>query len=177
MQKIQHHLVISILGNHAFIALELAKLALQCGCNIKTLAATTLGQETGLLAEATGNWGAIAKLEATLPNLEKKMNVKMLAYRTEALIYDEKLITYMLHFTGIDKEGIATGILEFLYTQGVLIEEISLNTYETHTHTILLEIEIKINIKENISIAYFRENILNYCDNVNLDILMEPFKQ
>src|SRR5574338_606401 len=70
----QHYLVVIALGNREPQTLgELSKLAAHSGCSIVNSHMNRLGKASAITLMLTGTWNAIAKLEAALPALAKKL--------------------------------------------------------------------------------------------------------
>ena len=72
----EHFLVISALGaDRTGIVDELARAASETRCNIADSRMIVMGQEFALIMMLSGTWDAIAKLEAQLPNLGKRLGL------------------------------------------------------------------------------------------------------
>jgi glycine cleavage system transcriptional repressor len=78
------HLIIIVLGAlRAGSINELIKAISHYGCNIVDSRISTLGQEFAANLLVTGTWNTIAKLETSLPLLEKKLELSILQRRTD----------------------------------------------------------------------------------------------
>lgn len=155
---------------------EVIRACSQCGCNLLNVKHTVLGKDTTMVLFVSGNWSAIAKMEATLPSLEQRLNLKLTASRTTEQRYSGKSSAYSIEITAIDKPGILSGVTEFLLQADIPIEEVSGTSFLTHLGTRMSSLNIKINIPENIHLATFREDFLSYCDAHNLDAFLEPLR-
>lgn len=172
-----NYLIITALGPYKpDILQEFSRACAQCGCNILNAKTSLLGKELVLNLMVSGNWGAIAKIEAALPSLEKKLGVSLIGKRTTENISSEKSMGYSIQISAIDKPGILNGISDFLFRLSVPIEEINAHTYSSTTGTRMLALNLKINVSEHFHLATFREQFMSYCDDNNLDAFLEPNK-
>lgn len=172
-----NYLVISTLGSYSpYIINELTRAATQCGCNILNTNLNILGQELSIVLLVSGNWGAIAKLEATLPSLEVKLGFTYQSRRTSAMISNGKAIPYTIQISAIDIPGILSGMAEFLYKLNIPIQEIIANTFNTNTATRMANLSIRINVPDKVHLATLREQFISYCDDNNLDAFLEPIR-
>lgn len=178
MIPLNNYLIITALGLYQpTVITELSRACTQCGCNIINIKMSILGKEVAIIFFVSGNWGAIAKLEAALPILEQRLGLNLVTRRTTELPQIGKAMGYTLHGSTIDKPGILNSLSEFLYDCAVLIEEISMHSYTNHIGTQMATLTLKINIPETVHLASFREQFLGYCDDNNLDAYLEPMRQ
>lgn len=177
MVPTHNYLIIQALGhNRAEIMHELVRACTHCGCNILHSKVTVLGSELSIMLFLAGNWGAIAKLEATLPSLEQKLGLSLFSRRTREYTPPGQSMAYSIQITAIDKPGILGGIIDFFYHAHIPTEEISAHTYFTQVGTRMAALQLKIQIPDKVHLATLREQFLNYCDDHNLDALLEPFR-
>lgn len=170
-----NYLVLSAVGRlRPELPNELIRACTQCGCNIVNLKQSVLGQEICLMFYLSGNWGAIAKMETTIPSLEQRLGLTFIMRRTSNPIMNTKMMSYNIQVSAIDKEGILSGLTDFFYRQGIPIEEISTNTFSSNTGTKIANLNLRINVKEKVHLATLREQFANYCDDNNLDAFFEP---
>lgn len=177
MKTTNHYLVINGLGIYSpEILSELTRACTLCSCNLLNIKMNQLGNELSVTLFVAGNWSAIAKIETLLPNLEKKLNIQLLAKRTADIALHEKGMAYTIQVNAIDKTGILQGLTEFLYTQNIPIEETSGFTYFTHTGTRMMSLHLKIFVPSKVHLATLRELFMSYCDDRNLDAFLEPLR-
>lgn len=171
----RNYLIISAVGQYrSDIVNELSKACIQCGCNVQASKMNMLGKEICISLFVSGNWGAIAKMEASLPLLEQRLGLTLVVRRTSESPSNLRSMSYTVQVQAIDKPGILNGISDFLYRLSVPIEEISAQTYLSHTSTWMATLTFKINVPENLHLASFREQFMSYCDEQNLDAFLEP---
>lgn len=145
-------------------------------CNILNIRMTRLGREFGLIIYIEGNWSSIAKLEKSLINLEKELNIFLHMHRTSPNKPSQKAMLYIVHVVTIDQDGILNNLLSFFVSRGISIEDISAHTYLANNGTLMVAMSISINISVNTHISSLREQFMHYCDKLNIDAGMEPLR-
>lgn len=178
MAAVEHYLVISLLSpKQASTAFEVTQACTQTGCNILSSRMNTLGEEISTVLLVAGNWGAVAKLEVALASLEKKLDNKIQVKRTTALETQEgSWMSYTVQLIAIDKAALLSDITGFLNQQAVQIEELSVNTYLSPLGTRMVTINLKANIPEKVHLASFKEQLMNFCDEINVDVFLDPVR-
>jgi len=177
MIPIHNYLIVSAICQSRSDAVnELSRACAQCGCNLLNLSVNTLGTEMTAILFMSGNWGAIAKMEAVIPSIEQRLGLTTMVRRTSESTIHGQWMTYNLQLVAIDKPGILNGLSEFLYKASVPIEDISAHTYQTATGTRMVSMTLKIKVPETMHLASLREKLIGYCDDNNLDAYIEPFR-
>jgi glycine cleavage system transcriptional repressor len=173
-----NHLVITALTKSSIdAASKLATIIGECGCNIITNRMVVMGQECMVSMQVVGNWSSIAKLEHSLPLLEKKHGFALLARRTEPRSYEQPVLLYTIQVVGIDKPEIALQMFNFCVAERVQVQEAYGDSYlANQTGTRMLTLTMIIAIPGDIPIFELRERFLILCDQLNLDAIMEPHK-
>lgn len=167
----------SALGtNKPGIISEFSRILLQCGCNLLNVKSQIFGSDISIMVLLSGNWGAIAKLEATLPSLESRLGLAIQARRTnspDTEMNNIKTMTYTIQITAIDKPGILNGLSDFLSGFLIQIDEVSAQTYLGQSSTQMASLNLKVQVPESVHLATFREQFMSYCDEKNLDAFLE----
>lgn len=174
----EHFLVISALGaDRTGIVDEVARAASESRCNIADSRMIVMGQEFALIMMLSGTWDAIAKLEAQLPNLGKRLNLVITSKRTEPRAVQAEAMPYNVHVIALDNPGIVHEISNFFASQGINIEAMETSTYAApHTGSPMFALSMTVNIPARVHVASLRENFMLFCDDRNLDAIIEPFK-
>ena len=77
----------------------------------------------------------------------------------------------------LDNPGIVSDIANFFASQDINIEAMETNTYAApHTGSPMFALAMTVNIPGQIHIALLRENFMVFCDDRNLDAIIEPYK-
>lgn len=171
-------LVISALGDdRPGIVNDLSAAVLEYGCNIADSRMSVLGGEFALILLVSGNWDAIAKLEQALPLLGEKFGLVVTFKRTEPRKSDRPLIPYEIEVVSMDHPGIVHDIADFLSSRGINIETMDTETYSAaHTGTPMFSLNLRISVPGDTHIATLRDEFTEFCDDLNLDAVMEPAK-
>ncbi len=177
--KANQYLVISALGqDRPGIVNDLTQHVAEVGCNIDDSRMTVLGGEFAVLMLVEGNWNAIAKLEAQLPSLEKRLNLTITGKRTTghpAGQGDGR--PYSVEVIALDHPGIVYSLAGFFSSRGINIQDLYTDSYRAaHTGSQMFSANLTVNIPAEIHIARLREEFLDFCDTLNLDAVLEPVK-
>ncbi|WP_446915921.1 glycine cleavage system protein R, partial [Klebsiella pneumoniae] len=73
---------------------ELARMVADTGCNIEDSRMTVLGGDFAIILLVDGRWNELAKLEAALPGLERRMGLAISAKRTHPARREGNLLPY-----------------------------------------------------------------------------------
>ncbi len=172
------YLVITAVGSdHPGIVNDLTKHILDSGCNISDSRMTILGGEFAVILMLSGNWNSIAKLETILPKATESLGLTITCKRTEPRTPQGKLISYHVEALAIDQPGIMHKVSDFFSSRSINIENLNSDSYNAaHTGTPMFSLSMTINIPADLSIAQLREQFLDYCDELNMDGVMEPVR-
>ncbi|MBS0287780.1 MAG: glycine cleavage system protein R [Proteobacteria bacterium] len=172
----QHFLVVNALGSDQIGVLEaFTKTSKQCGCNILESRLTTIGEECSLLLHLSGSWNTVAKLEAALPQLAEQYGFTIHSKRTLPRKASPAL-PYQVQVIAQDRAGILNELALFFMQQGVFIDQMDCETYDAKNQTTMTSISFVVNIPAKQHIASIRERFMVYCEDRNLDAVLEPFK-
>lgn len=172
------YLVISAIGKDRFgLVKELSRAVLECDCHLIDSRMTVLGAEFAALIMAHGNWNTLTKLEMQLKRLESALDLTILTKRTEARILSNEVLPYMVEVVATSQPGFIHHLASFLASRSINIEEMTARSYSApHTGTAMCSVNLVIGIPASIHIAMFREEFLDFCDDLNLDAMVEPLK-
>lgn len=171
-------LVITALGkNRADNVDQLVRAIKDCGCNITESRLTVLGSDIAIFMQLSGTWDAIAKIEDTLTKLEKRLGLTIASDRTNQGNTRDKVMPYAIDVVALDQIGIVHDIVNFIHENKISIQDMHTNTYRTNNSvTTMFSMHMVINIPADTSIAAIRGDFMDFCDQLNLDAIMEPVK-
>lgn len=174
----KHYLVISAVGNdRPGIVNDLSEVVFEHECNIDDSRMTVLGGEFALMLLVSGNWNTIAKLEASLPKLQSKLDLTLIFKRTEARATRKNSLPYSVEVIAIDHPGIVYQVANFFSSRQINIEDLLTSSYPAaHTGSPVFNLSMRIALPSDIHIATLREQFLEFCDELNLDSVIEPLK-
>lgn len=178
MQPKKTYLVISALGkDRPGILSALSKVIAEQGCNIEDSRMTVLGGEFAAMLLVEGKWNALAKVENALPELEKHAGLTLVVKRTDERETTRALIPYAVDVVSMDHPGIVNSLASFFAERDINIEDMITSSYTaSHTGTQMFSLHMTVGIPSNIHIATLRDEFMDYCDDINLDSVLEPLK-
>ncbi len=176
--RMSSYLVISALGkDRPGIVNELSQSILNHGCNIVDSRMTVLGGEFAILVLISGNWNAVAKVETALPAIGKSLGLTVISKRTEPRASRRDVLPYTVEVVSMDHPGIVSSIADFFSSRGINIEDLSTGSYSAaHTGTPMFSLNMTISVPADQHIGQLREQFTDFCDELNLDAVMEPLK-
>lgn len=173
-----NYLVISALGkDRPGIVDKLSRTILDEGCNIVDSRMTVLGGEFAIMLMVDGNWNTLTKLEDAVPELEIKLGLTIIAKRTGDKQSGGALLPYGVEVVAMDHPGIVHHLASFFSKREINIEDMSTSSYAAaHTGTPMFSVHMTVGIPSSIHIASLRDEFMEFCDNLNLDAILEPVK-
>jgi glycine cleavage system transcriptional repressor len=173
-----NQLVLSALGeDRPGIIDELSRCVMSSGCNILDSRMVVLGGDFALLLQVGGNWNTLAKLEDQLPGLGERLGLAISARRTREQPTDKDLLPYAVEVVAMDQPGIVHNLARFFSQRKINIHEMITSSYPAaHSGTPMFSVHMTVGIKANIRISDLREEFSEFCDNLNLDAVIEPIK-
>jgi glycine cleavage system transcriptional repressor len=171
-------LVVSVLAeDRPGILHDLARAVKDSGCNVVESRMTVLGAEFSMLLLISGNWNTVTKLEGTLPKLEKKLGLTLAARRTKEREPREALLPYAVDVVCLDQPGIIFNLADFFAARNIGVADLSTRSYTAaHTGAPMFAVQLAVNIPADTHVGRLREEFMEFCDNLNLDAIMEPIK-
>ena len=178
LQLMQNYVAISAIGNNRPGLIEpFVKAVRDCGCSVVDSRMTVLGNRFAMMILLSGTWDAIAKIENLLPRLEEQLEIATVAQRTEQRKREGSLMPYAVEVVAVDNVGIVHDITHFFSERDINIEDLYSGTYAAaHTGTPMFSLHMTIGVPTDISIATLRGEFMEFCDQLNLDSIMEPVK-
>jgi glycine cleavage system transcriptional repressor len=173
-----NQLVLSALGeDKPGIIDELSGCVLGSGCNIVDSRMTILGGDFAILLLVTGNWNNIARLENQIRSLEERLALTITARRTISREISKDLLPYGVDVVALDQPGIVHNLAGFFSQRKINIQEMVTSTYAAaHTGTPMFSVHLSVDIPANMQISVLRDEFMDFCDQLNLDAVIEPVK-
>ncbi|MFV1872203.1 MAG: glycine cleavage system protein R [Oleiphilus sp.] len=170
-------LVISTIGtDQPGIVNKLAKACSSNKCNIIDSRMTVLGGEFAVIMMVSGSWDAVAKLEKSLPSLSEELNLTTTIKHTRQRNSSPSL-AYAVSVVALDNPGIVHELAQFFSSQNINIDDLQTGTYSApHTGTQMFNLSMNIRIPSDTHIATLRDDFMDFCDELNLDAVIEPLR-
>jgi glycine cleavage system transcriptional repressor len=125
----------------------------------------------------SGEWSALAKIEPKLKKLEQKYTLTVVLKRTELKPPEKPVVPYVLYLVCLEDSSAFHQLMRFLHQESVYITEVFVESYKTRqTGTPMIAITVKIQINTDTSLSDWRERFMLFCDDLNIDAIMEPEK-
>lgn len=169
--------LVVIAPDGAQVLRRLAECAANTSCNIVEARETPVGDNTAIVLLADGSWDSIVRLEQAIPKVAEKLRVKITTQRVKPAAPPVERLPYAVDLSSADKPGILSGLIEFFMSRDIRIMELSARSYPaTHTGALLFTVQMNIGLPREMHIATIREEFMDFCDNMNLDAILEPIK-
>ena len=171
-------MVISAIGGDpTSIVQEITRIIMDAGGNIKESRMAAFGSEFGMLILVSGNWHTISRMERELTRFASSNGVTMQLKRTEPRRFGKELLPYAVDVVGLDQPGVVHSLSGFFAARKVEIGEVSTRTYAAaNTGAPMFSVQMYINIPASVHISGLREEFMDFCDQLNVDAIMEPVK-
>ena len=167
--------VTAIGADRTGIVHDLSQAISSAGGSILQSRMTTLGQEFAMLVLVSANWHAIKKVEENLQSLGEKTELTVTFRETSETNKRLPAAPYNVDIVALDQEGIVAGIAGFFATRDIEIADLSTRQYNAaHTGAAMFS---AINVPASVHLATLREEFHVFCDEQNLDALIEPIQR
>jgi glycine cleavage system transcriptional repressor len=177
-QPLSDHLVISAVGeDRPGIVDKLSKAIFNTDCSIVDSRMTVLGGEFAIILLVSGHANDISQLEETLPGMQDTLALTISVKRTSTRTSRSDSLAYSVRAVSIDHPGIVYKLASFFSTRNINIDDLATSRYAAaHTGTPMFSIDMVINIPADVRISRLREDLTGFCDDLNIDVNIEPEK-
>ncbi len=171
-------LVLSAVGSdRKGVVRDLTRIVLDCGGNILESRMTALAAEFAVLMLISGKWHTLTRLEKELDRLAETSGLEIQLKRTEARGQRDNLLPYAVDVVCLDQPGIVHNLAGFFAARDIEIAELNTRSYAAaHTGAPMFSVQMTVNLPATVHISALREEFMDFCDQLNLDAIMEPVK-
>lgn len=171
-------LIVTAVGPEASnLVHNLAKLCVKHSCHIIESKIQRMDQEIALMMAISGQWHNIAKFEAAIPKLKNKANSEIVCKRTLLSESPAEGLPYQAQIIAQDRPGILAELCSFFSKHSIQIDDCSAETYmPSKSETKMCQLQVNIRIPTKCHLANMRDKFIAYCEELNLDALLEPLK-
>lgn len=142
--------------------------------NIHESRMIALGSEFAMLMLVGGNWASVGKIREKLEKLTQNGELTI-TVRDSTPRPQENCAPYLIDAISLDHEGIVLMLSDFFASRDLEISEMNTRRYNApHTGAPMFSVQMTVNIPANLQFAQVRDEFLDYCDQENLDAVMEP---
>lgn len=172
-------LAITALGDksNGFLAEILSALS-ACQCSVLELRSSNLTQITSVYLLIDGNWNHIAKLEGMLDAIKIRLEIQIIFLRPGQGTQVLEGVPYTLETISMDKNDVLFAVTSFLLDRGICIEEVTASRHQAaFFSTQVFSSKFILLVPPEVRILSLREEFLDFCDNLNIDAILEPVKR
>jgi glycine cleavage system transcriptional repressor len=174
-------LVITVLGeNRPDVIVELTRTIKDAKCTILESRLTELGLEFAGHLLVEGNWNHIVRLENALESLANRSRLKihLLRAQEQETPVEDNSLPYAIDIFATDQINNIHDLSGFLADRNIAILDLSTSRYPApYTATPLFLAHMIIKIPAGMRIVSLRDEFLDFCDQMNLDAILEPVKR
>lgn len=157
---------------------EIIRAISECQCKIIDIRCSRLANATAAHLLIDSNWNHIARLERMLELLESQLNINIHKLRPESQGQDRELLPYSLETVSIYQDGLLQDILAFLNARSIIIDEMTGSSYQAaYLQTQVFSTKFVLFIPAGTQLLSLREEFLDFCDQMNIDAILEPIKR
>jgi glycine cleavage system transcriptional repressor len=168
-------LAITAIGpDRAGVIRDLSQAVSGSGGSIRESRMIALGSEFAILMLVAGNWHTVTKIRDRLTLLQRDTSFTVTVRETEPRT-QEPSAPYNVDVVALDQEGIVLRLSSFFANRNLEIAEMNTRRYNApHTGAVMFSVQMTINLPGSVHVATLREEFLDFCDEHNLDAIMEP---
>jgi glycine cleavage system transcriptional repressor len=157
---------------------DVSKAISSAGGSILQSRMTTLGQEFAILALVSGNWHAITKISDALEALRESSGLAVSVRQTAEKSLPTPAAPYSVDIVAMDQEGIVASLASFFSARDIEIADLSTRKYNApHTGAEMFAVQLVVNVLAKTNLASLREQFHEYCEEQNLDAIIEPLQR
>lgn len=157
---------------------DLSQAVSKAGGSILQSRMTTLGQEFAMLVLVSANWHTIKKVNEALSELHENSDLTITTRETEPRPKPAPAAPYNVDIVAIDQEGIVAGLAAFFAAREIEIADLNTRQYNAaHTGAAMFSVQMAINVPAAIHLAALREEFHEFCEEQNLDAIIEPIQR
>jgi glycine cleavage system transcriptional repressor len=174
----EQFLVINALGRSpSELASLLYRTSLENRCNVISSRLTRHGDQASMTVQVAGSWDALARLEASLPALAKRLDFSVHMLRSSMADDRPEALPYVVYVSAAWRPDTLTELCSFFASQSVDIESITCDTFQApQSGAVLLNATIVVTLPARVQISWLRDQFLDFADALNLDALIEPWR-
>jgi glycine cleavage system transcriptional repressor len=172
-------LAVTVIGaDRTGLVRDVSRAISAAGGSIMQSRMTTLGSEFAMLALVAANWHAIKKVQEALTELGNETELTVTFRATEERDGRPPAAPYNVDIVSMDHEGIVAGLAGFFASRGIEIADLNTRQYNAaHTGARMFGIQMAVNVPATVHLATLRDEFHEYCEEQNLDAIMEPIQR
>lgn len=125
----------------------------------------------------SGNWKTLGKLESQFVRLQTETGLNLIARRAQPEEGAPPVMAYSVDVVALDQVGIVHALAGFFTSRGVNIRDLHSRVFRAQqTGTRMFAANMVIDIPAEQHLASLRGDFLDFCDELNLDGVLDPIK-
>lgn len=174
----QTKLAVCALGaNEPGLIEALTRTIADCGCSVSDSRMTVLGDRFAMMMLLLGPWDTIAKAENALPKLAEHCGMTLTMERTGDRGQTTGAMPYAVEVVTVDQVGVVHEITDFFARRSINIEDLYSGSYAAaHTGTPMFSLHMTVAVPPTVSVSHLRGEFMDFCDQMNIDAIIEPVK-
>ena len=125
----------------------------------------------------SGAWNNVTKLEDTLAPVSETLELTINSKRTKTRVLNNNEIPYTVEVVSLDHPGIVQQIARFFSEREINIHDMYTTSHRAaHTGSPMFALNMTVEIPAATHISTLRDQFMEFCDELNLDAIMEPMK-
>ncbi|TVP89926.1 MAG: glycine cleavage system protein R [Thioalkalivibrio sp.] len=156
---------------------QVSRYVMDAGCNLEDSRMAVLAGICCISMAVSGNWKTLGKLETQLPRLEEATGLNLLARRAPPEEDAPSAMAYSVDVVALDQVGIVHALSGFFTSRGVNVRDLHTRVFKAQqTGTRMFAANMVIDIPAEQHLASLRGDFLDFCDELNLDGVLDPIK-
>ncbi|MCX8049486.1 MAG: hypothetical protein N3A55_07480 [Methylohalobius sp.] len=124
-----------------------------------------------------GNWNHIARLENVLTSLQQRAQVFFKRLPEDTKEQNGGELLYVADVVARNRSGILADLIRFLGDQGIMVQDLRSSCYQLpYVGSQVYTIHLLLRIPEEISVLALRDDFLDFCEQLQVDAILEPIK-
>jgi len=175
--KNNNKLVISVITqDRPGIVKEISEAVNQSGCNIEDSRMMVLGGSFAILMMVSGDDASVSTLQKKEEQLSASLGTMVQMQVTSDRNLAEQGRPYIIEVVALDHPGIVKELSEFVASRKINIEALDTETYAApHTGSTMFRLDMTVNIPKDVKTSAFKNELIEFCDQKNLDVVIEPY--
>lgn len=172
-------LIMTVIGtDQTNLISELTRMVKESKCSILESRLTELGKEFAGHLLVEGNWNHIVKLENAVEALASRHHLKMQTLRSQEDATEDSAVPYAVDIFAADQLDNLHELTSFFITRGIRLMDVSTSRYPApYTRTPLFSAHLVLRVPAQLRMISLRDEFLDFCDQMNLDAVLEPIKR
>ncbi len=172
------HLILNLIGpDQPGLVAGVTRLVADTGCNLEASRIAVLDGYCCMALSASGNWKTLATLETRLERMEEEVGLVVVARRGPLTESSQPAMAYAVDAIALDAPGLLHALADFFTSRGVNLRDVQTRVYTSQqTGARMFAANMVIEIPASQHLASLRGEFMDFCDELNLDGVLDPIK-